>query len=94
MCKFHLEQVIPDACDTQVALHAIDRRTADKNYLIRHRLHVDAWNDRAAQLVQGENYTGHSLGAYMSWYRQISILRITNPTFAQPGSYYHPYLRF
>ncbi|XP_057544037.1 uncharacterized protein LOC130823434 [Amaranthus tricolor] len=27
---------------------------------------------------------------YMSWYRRISILRVTNTTFAQPGSHYHP----
>ena len=90
MRQFGLEQLIPDACDTEAALHTIDRRTADKNYSVRHRSHVDAWNDRAARLVQGENYTGQSLGAYMSWYRQISILRITSPTFARPGSHYHP----
>ena len=80
--QFGLEQVIPDAYDTQAALHAIDRRNGDKNYIIRHRSHVDAWNERASQLVQGENYTSLSLGAYIYWYRQISILRITNTTFA------------
>ena len=31
MRRFGLEQPIPDACDTQVALHAIDWRTWDKN---------------------------------------------------------------
>ena len=51
MRQFGLEQVIPDACDTQAALHAIDRRTEDKNYIIRHRSHVDVWNDRASRLV-------------------------------------------
>ena len=74
MHQFDLEQVIPDAYDTQAALHAIDKRTGDKNCIMLHRSHVDAWNDQTSRLVQGENYTGQSLGAYMSWYRQISIL--------------------
>ncbi|XP_057544413.1 serine/threonine-protein phosphatase 7 long form homolog [Amaranthus tricolor] len=90
MRQFDLEHVIPHACDTQPQLHAIDRRTGDKNYFIRHRSQVDAWNDQASRLVQGENYTGQSSGAYMNWYRRISILRLTNTTFAQPGSHYHP----
>ena len=51
MRQFSLEQVIPDASNTQVALHVIDRRNRDKNYVIRHRSHVDEWNDRAARLV-------------------------------------------
>ncbi|XP_057521657.1 serine/threonine-protein phosphatase 7 long form homolog isoform X2 [Amaranthus tricolor] len=62
MRQFVLEQVIPDACDTQTALHAIDRRIGDKNYNLRHRSKVDAWNDRASRLVQGANYTGQSSG--------------------------------
>ncbi|XP_057530802.1 serine/threonine-protein phosphatase 7 long form homolog [Amaranthus tricolor] len=90
MRQFGLEQVIPQACDTQRQLHAIDRRTGDKNYLVRHRSHVDAWNDRASTLVGGDNFTGHSSAMYMSWYRRISILRLTNIAFAQPGSHYHP----
>ena len=90
MRQFGLEQPISDAYDTQATLHAIDRRTAEKNFLVRHRSHVDAWNDRESVMVQGENCTGHSLGMYMAWYRHITILRITNPTFAQPVSHYHP----
>ena len=89
MRQFGLEQVIPHACDTQTQLHAIDRRTGDKNYVIRHRSQVDAWNDRASRLVQGENYTRQSSGAYMNWYRHSSILRLTNTTIEQPGSHYH-----
>ena len=58
MRQFSLEQPIPDACDTQATLHAIDRRTADKNFLVRHRSHVDAWNDRESMMLQEENYTG------------------------------------
>ncbi|XP_057546532.1 uncharacterized protein LOC130825369 [Amaranthus tricolor] len=90
MRQFGLEQLIPDACDTQATLHAIDQRTTDKNFLVRYRLHVDAWNARESVIVQGENYTGQSLGMYMAWYRQITILRLTNPTSAQPSSHYHP----
>ena len=90
MRQFGLEKPILDACDTQATPHAIDRRTADKNLLVRHRSHLDAWNDRESIMVQGENYTEHSLGMYMAWYMQIMILRITNLTFAQPASHYHP----
>ena len=90
MRQFGLERVIPHACDTQPQLPAIDRRIGDKNYVIRHRSHVDVWNDRASRLVQGDNYTDQSSGAYMNWYRRISILRLTNTTFAQPWSHYHP----
>ncbi|XP_057537485.1 serine/threonine-protein phosphatase 7 long form homolog isoform X2 [Amaranthus tricolor] len=90
MRQFGLEQVIPHACDTQPQIHAIDQRTGDKNYVVRHRSHVDAWNDRASRLVRGDNYTGHSSGTYMNWYRRIFILRLTNTTFALPGSHYHP----
>ena len=89
MHQFGLEEPIPDACDTQATLHAIKQRTAD-NFLVRHRSHIDAWNDRESATVQGENYTGQRLGMYMAWYRQIMILRIMNPTFAQPASHYHP----
>ena len=35
MRQFGLEQVISDVCDTQPALHEIDKRTGDKNYIIR-----------------------------------------------------------
>ena len=90
MCQFGLEQHIPDTCDTQATLHAIDRRTVDRNFLVRHWSHVNAWNDWESVIVQGENYTGQSLGMYMAWYRQITILRLTNPTSAQPSSHYHP----
>ena len=45
ICQFGLEQHILDACDTQAILYAIDRRTVDKNLLVRCRPHVDAWND-------------------------------------------------
>ncbi|XP_057521388.1 serine/threonine-protein phosphatase 7 long form homolog [Amaranthus tricolor] len=62
MRQFGLEQVILQACDTQPQLHVIDWRTGDKNYVVRHRLHVDAWNDRASTLVRGDNFTGHSSG--------------------------------
>ena len=58
MRQFGLEQPILDACDTQATLHAIDRRTVDKNFLVRHRSHVDAWNDRESMMLQEENYTG------------------------------------
>ena len=90
MRQFGLDQPIPDTCDTQATLHGIDRRTADKNFPVRHRSHVDAWNDQESTIVQGENYTGQSLGMYMAWYRQITILHIKNPTFTQPTSHYHP----
>ena len=51
MRQFGLEQVIPRACDTQPQLHVINRRTGDKNYVIRHRSQIDAWNDWASWLV-------------------------------------------
>ena len=54
MRQFGLEQHIPDACDTQATLHAIDQRTVDKNFLVRHRSHVDAWNDRKRDRVRRE----------------------------------------
>jgi mobile domain-containing protein len=90
MRQFGMEQRIPQACDTGVDLHKIDRRTEDKNFLHRHRSHVDAWRDRASSLVQGDNYTGQTLGDYMMWYRRITRLRITNPTSAQSASHHHP----
>ena len=42
MRQFSLEQHIQDACDTQATLHAIDWRTVNKKFLVRHRSDVDA----------------------------------------------------
>ena len=36
MRQFGLEQKISNACDTQTTLRAIDRRTVNKNFLVRH----------------------------------------------------------
>ncbi|CAL1385177.1 unnamed protein product [Linum trigynum] len=78
--QFGLRQGIPEHCDTDSKLHAIDRRgkhTHDWEHY--HRRYLDLWEAREATIVGGEPEEGPMQyhDPYMEWYRRITRRLIT-----------------
>ncbi|XP_057247555.1 serine/threonine-protein phosphatase 7 long form homolog [Beta vulgaris subsp. vulgaris] len=58
MRQFGFEQTIPAPSDTSTTLHAIDRRSKNKNYPLRHRPYIAHWDEREGHIVQGTPFSG------------------------------------
>ena len=85
--QFGLRQGIPEVCDTVRDLHQMSRRgRPGANWPVTHRDHIQAWGSRRERVVVGDVVDGTMSYSdpYMTWYRQITVLYIGDPTRPPP----------
>ncbi|KAL5555078.1 hypothetical protein UlMin_037314 [Ulmus minor] len=78
--QFGLHQGIPTQCDTEVKLHAIDRRGRHHyDWRAYHEQYIQLWEAREESIATGEpdEHTMHYHDPYMQWYRSITRRMIT-----------------
>nr|XP_048334933.1 serine/threonine-protein phosphatase 7 long form homolog isoform X2 [Ziziphus jujuba var. spinosa] len=78
--QFGLHQAIPVHCDTEVKLHAIDRRGRHHyDWQAYHGRYIQLWEAREENIATGEpeGHTMHYHDPYMEWYRSITRRLIT-----------------
>ncbi|XP_048501618.2 serine/threonine-protein phosphatase 7 long form homolog [Beta vulgaris subsp. vulgaris] len=92
MRQFGFEQRFPHLLIRAQPFHAIDRRSKNKNYPLRHRPYIAHWDEREGHIVQGTPFSGrtHAFDEYMIWFRRITRLRLTNPSRRPPSTHYQP----
>ncbi|XP_031266286.1 serine/threonine-protein phosphatase 7 long form homolog isoform X2 [Pistacia vera] len=78
--QFGLKQGIPMQCDTEVRIHAIDRRGRHHcNWKAYHQQYIKLWASREKSIVtaEPEESTMDYHDPYMKWYRNITRRLIT-----------------
>ncbi|XP_031266373.1 serine/threonine-protein phosphatase 7 long form homolog isoform X2 [Pistacia vera] len=78
--QFGLKQGIPMQCDTEVKIHAIDRRGRHHyNWKAYHQQYIKLWASQEKSIVtaEPEESTMHYHDPYMKWYRSITRRLIT-----------------
>lgn len=83
MRQFAYEQNIPEAIDTSVQLHGIDRRgRGGCNWPFYHKYYLERWALRRENIVIGSPFVSHMdfSSDYMRWYRQVTRILIGNPS--------------
>ncbi|KAJ7967944.1 serine/threonine-protein phosphatase 7 long form-like [Quillaja saponaria] len=90
--QFGLRQGIPMDCDTEVKLHAIDRRGRHHyNWKLYHGRYIQLWEARDETIATGEptEHPMHYHDPYMKWYRSITRRMIT-PLTQRPHMRFQP----
>ena len=90
MRQFGLKQMKPPNCDTRRDLHRTDMRGREGyDFEKLHLHHVLLWRDRNQDIIQGEPFDGIMADddPYLVWYREITRLRIGNPSQKQEERY-------
>ena len=83
MRQFHLIQTIPNMRDVQQhkMLHNLTRRgSSSRDWRRILEQQISNWNYRRAHRVKGEfSHDPRTVDEYMNWYRQRTVIHITNP---------------
>ncbi|XP_071938942.1 serine/threonine-protein phosphatase 7 long form homolog isoform X1 [Coffea arabica] len=90
MRQFGLKQMKPPNCDTRRDLHRTDMRGREGyDFEKLHLHHVLLWRDCNQHIIQGEPFDGIMADddPYLVWYREITRLRIGNPSQKQEERY-------
>ncbi|XP_031272585.1 serine/threonine-protein phosphatase 7 long form homolog [Pistacia vera] len=78
--QFGLQQGIPVQCDSEVKIHAIDRRGRHYyNWKAYHQQYIKLWavGEKSIVTIEPKDSTMHYHDPYMKWYRSITHRLIT-----------------
>ncbi|KAJ0030829.1 hypothetical protein Pint_14543 [Pistacia integerrima] len=78
--QFGLQQRIPVQCDSEVKIHAIDRRGRHYyNWKAYHQQYIKLWavEEKSIVTIEPKDSTMHYHDPYMKWYRSITHRLIT-----------------